>query len=67
MLKLTVNGRTVALEEACDLARALNRWGHSGSGFAVAVNGSFVPRSSYESFLLRGGESIEVLVPMQGG
>ncbi len=67
MLQLTVNGQPQALEAPCPLAEALPRLGFSGGFFAVAINGAFVPKSRYASFALQGGESLEVLSPMQGG
>ena len=67
MLKLLVNGESKALSGPCSLHEALERLGHEGGGFAVAVNGTFVPRHRYASLALKGGERLEVLSPMQGG
>jgi sulfur carrier protein len=67
MLQLTVNGLPHTLEAPCPLAEALPHLGFSGSFFAVAINGDFVPKSRYGSVSLLGGEALEVLSPMQGG
>ena len=67
MLRVTLNGQPAELDEATALDQALVLWGHEGGKFAVAVNGDFIPRSQYDQFTLQGGESIEVLSPMQGG
>lgn len=34
---------------------------------AVALNGEFVPRSRYRETILKDGDSVEILAPMQGG
>lgn len=67
MLELTVNGEKARLEEACPLDQALKKLGFEGGHFAVALNGEFVPRSTYRHCEIQGGESLEVLSPMQGG
>lgn len=67
MLQLTVNGEAKELDSAMILAEALPIWGFEGRHFAVAVNGSFVPKSQYDSFQLQGGEALEILSPRQGG
>jgi len=67
MLQLTVNGEKRTLKHSLALADALPHLGFEGRFFAVAVNGDFVPRHQYPSFQLIGGESLEVLSPMQGG
>ena len=67
MPQLTLNGEQVQIPDACSLAEALQHWGRNEGRFAVAVDGRFVPKSQYTHQRLEGGESIELLVPMQGG
>ena len=38
-----------------------------GKKIAVAINGAFVPRTTYHHQMVNEGDSIEILVPMQGG
>jgi len=37
------------------------------STFAVAVNGDFVSREDYDHTSVKNGDSIDVLLPIQGG
>jgi sulfur carrier protein len=37
------------------------------STFAVAVNGDFVSREDYDQTFVKNGDSIDVLLPIQGG
>jgi sulfur carrier protein len=67
MQRLTLNGESIELQTPCSLADALTRWGRTEGRFAVAVDGRFVPKSQYDHLQLAGGESIELLAPMQGG
>lgn len=67
MLELTVNGETTKLDGPTNLAEALPKWGYTRPFFAVALNGEFVPRNSYDQVRLNGGEALEILTPRQGG
>ena len=67
MLQLTVNGEAQQLPAACKLSEALHSLGYEGPGFAVALNGGFIPRHRYDAVRITGGEDMEVLAPMQGG
>ncbi len=67
MFHLRVNGETRIVHEGSTLSEALDQLGYRGKQFAVAVNGTFVPRHRHESYALEGNEALEVLAPMQGG
>jgi sulfur carrier protein len=65
-MKIQVNGawRDVS---AAQLAAALADLGYGESVVTTAVNGEFVAVQAREQILLRDGDSVEVLAPMQGG
>ena len=65
-MKLQLNGAPIVVEEKI-LADVLVAQGFGGAKVATAVNGTFVPASSRATHVLRDGDSIEVLAPMQGG
>ena len=62
-----LNGEPRQLAAPCALSEALAQWQPAGGGFAVALNEVFVPRGDYAAALLRDGDRVEVLQPMQGG
>ena len=66
MIAVRINGEPASLADGSTLAAALAGRGVDGS-FAVAVNEEFVPRSRYAACILRDGDDIEVVAPMQGG
>lgn len=49
------------------LAEALAELGYAGRIVATAVNGEFVPARKRMAVVLRDGDRIEVVAPMQGG
>jgi len=67
-VRILLNGRPAEVE-AVTLAEALARLGYDagGAGVAVAVDGEVVPRGSWRSRALAGGERVEVLGATQGG
>lgn len=66
-MEIQLNGKVVSLEQPCSLRELLEREGALQPWVAVAVDGCFVPRSKYDSTLLRASCSIELLQPAQGG
>ena len=65
-MKITLNG------EARDLAGpsvtdALTQIGLGSAKVATALNGSFLPAAARASTILKDGDALEVVAPMQGG
>ena len=65
-MTMTLNGEPRDLASPRSLDGLLAEWGYV-KGFAVAVNGGFVPRAHYPDTVIRDGDAVEVLTPMQGG
>jgi len=65
-MRIIVNGDTRDVS-APGLAEALAELGYAGAVIATAVNETFVPASARAQTLLRDGDRLEVLAPMQGG
>lgn len=66
-MQITLNGELRELPEHSNLAQALSAFGFEASEVAVAIDTAFVPRSQYGSRVLKAGEQVEVLAPVQGG
>ncbi len=64
---ITINGQKIRLEEALDLQIFLERQGYGEMMVAVARNGTFIPKGTYESIIVEDGDEIEIVAPMQGG
>ena len=67
MIVLSVNGEPKELPQPLTVAQALQQWGYSGDNIAVAVNGEFVPRSTYAEHALQAQDSVDIVAPIQGG
>ena len=65
-MKLFINGAEKSVTRKMNLLSLL-RHIETKEYFAVAVNQSFVPRSSYDSYELKDGDQVEIVSPIQGG
>ncbi|MCF6436509.1 MULTISPECIES: sulfur carrier protein ThiS [Pseudoalteromonas] len=64
-MKITFNGQLTETSSQ-DLQALVTEMG-AKEPFAVALNGTFVPRTQCSSTHLTDGDSIELLSPIQGG
>ena len=67
MISIILNGKTIELPDEQSLAQAIKGLGYGDGPFAVAVNESFVARSDHGSTMIRQGDQIEIVSPIQGG
>ena len=65
-MKIEVNGSAHDVT-ATTLDAALAELGWAEARVATALNGEFVPKASRGATLLKNGDRLEVLAPMQGG
>lgn len=66
-INLSVNNESVSLPSQTLLSDALQQWGYGESKIAVAINGEFVPRSTYTERELFNGDQIDIVKPVGGG
>lgn len=67
-VQIILNGKAQIVElENSDLVSWLHVAGYRDEFFAVAVNHEFIPRSLYHTVILKDGDAVDVVVPMQGG
>lgn len=64
---LSVNNEAKTLESETNVAQALELWGYNCEKIAIAINGDFVPRSTYQQTYFNEGDCVDVLAPVQGG
>jgi len=67
MIKVSVNGEIKELEEGLNINELITALDYKIKGFAVAVNTSFVSIKNYETTIIKDGDSIDILAPVQGG
>lgn len=66
-MSLLVNGEVCPCNPDLTLRQALAAWGYEPQSVAVALDGVFVPRHQYDHLVLKEGQALEIVAPMQGG
>lgn len=65
-MNILING-TERTTDASSIEELLLEQGYEPQGIAVALNGEFVPKSTYAETRISAADDIEVVSPMQGG
>ncbi|GAA0817634.1 hypothetical protein GCM10009111_19140 [Colwellia asteriadis] len=70
-MNIHINGKAYSLNHEAQItvtaALALHFIEPQQSTFAVALNGDFVAKGDYDTTRLKNGDSLDVLLPIQGG
>jgi len=67
MIKVSVNGEIKEINENLNVNDLIKELGYKTKGFAVAVNTTFVAIDSYTEKMIKEGDTIDILAPVQGG
>jgi sulfur carrier protein len=67
MINISLNNEPKKIAEQTFLSDALTQWGFSEIKIAVAINGEFVPRSTYSERQLEDGDQLDIVKPVGGG
>jgi sulfur carrier protein len=67
MIKVSVNGEVKELENGLNITKMIEALEYKVKGFAVAVNTTFVPIAKYDETIIKEGDTIDILAPVQGG
>ncbi len=67
MINISLNNEPKQIESDILLNDALVQWGFGEIKIAVAINGEFVPRSTYSDRQLEAGDQIDIVKPVGGG
>ncbi len=67
MIEVSVNGELKQLNEGLNVSQMIEALNYKTKGFAVAVNTTFVAITSYEKTIIKSGDTIDILAPVQGG
>jgi sulfur carrier protein len=67
MINISLNNEPHQIAVGTLLSNAINQWGFGETKIAVAINGEFVPRSTYNERELRDGDQIDIVKPVGGG
>ena len=67
MIKISVNGEVKELQNNLNVSEMIEALEYKVKGFAVAVNTTFVPIAKYDETIIKEGDTIDILAPVQGG
>lgn len=67
MIKVSVNGEIKEISDHLNIAQMIEALEYKTKGFAVAVNMTFIAIDSYEDVIVKDGDKIDILAPVQGG
>lgn len=67
MIEIIVNGIRTSINDEMNVKEVIEELKYTQEGFALALNGTFVALSAYETTIIRDNDSIEILSPVQGG
>lgn len=67
MISISLNNESKQLAADSSLSQALELWDLANSKIAVAINGEFVPRSTYGERKLQAGDLVDIVKPVGGG
>ena len=67
MIKVSVNGEIKELPKGLNVSQMIEALNYKTKGFAVAINTTFVSIKSYEETIIKDGDTIDILAPVQGG
>lgn len=71
LMNIHINGKAYPLppenQVSISAALGLHFTAPQESTFAVALNGDFVGKNDYDTTLVKNGDSLDVLQPIQGG
>jgi sulfur carrier protein len=67
MIKISVNGDIKEINENLNITELIEALEYKIKGFAVAINMTFVPIVAYEKTMIKEGDKIDILSPVQGG
>ncbi len=66
-IDIQINGNLLSLDTPINILALLIDQGYKDKLVAVAINGEFVPRESYNKHMINNQDDIEIVAPMQGG
>jgi len=62
-----INDKPLNLDASCTLQEMLAQKTGVAAHVAIAINNQFIPKSMFADTVLREGDRIDLIVPMQGG
>ena len=66
-MNVTINGESTQIPAGISASQLIENLGLSGKRVAMEVNMEIVPRSTFDSFMIKDNDSIEIVHAIGGG
>jgi len=66
-MNIILNGETTTITDQATVTQMLADKGYANMLVAVAINGSFVPKSQHNDTKINADDRVDIVAPMQGG
>lgn len=66
-MQIVINGNSFEMKKISNVAELLEQLGYEENSVAVTLNNNFLPRYKWREEMLKEGQSLEIIAPMQGG
>lgn len=67
MMTIQLNSISISVQNKLSLKEFLVQQKSTSIYFAVALNRQFIPKIKYAETILSEGDTVEIILPMQGG
>ena len=67
MITILFNNQPIVFESNPSLLEALKQYADIAHCYSVVLNRHFIPRVNYANTFLNEGDTVEMIMPMQGG
>lgn len=67
MINIRFNNQSTVLDNICSLKDLLQDQHFIGEYFSIALNNQFVSRALYAATMIKEGDIVDIITPMQGG
>ncbi len=67
MITVSINGEIKKIKDGLNIRELIEFLEYKSKGFAIAINTTFVSIKNYEETIVKDGDTIDILAPVQGG
>jgi len=67
MIQVSINGEPKQLKSSITIAQMLKTLDYDNQWLGVAINTTFISKTAHEKTIIKEGDQIDILSPIQGG
>jgi len=67
MIQVTINGEPKQLQKNTTISEMLTQLDYQNEWLGVAINTTFISKTAHDQTIIKEGDHIDILSPIQGG